>query len=71
MKKRALRRLENQQMAHDFAAENSGQTEVKMKPKKISGIVTIPQHERAMQQQLAQIHHLTYAVHLYLSYFIS
>lgn len=64
LKKRALRRLENEQGAHNSAMDNSGyQTEPKMMPKKISGIVTIPQHERVLQQQLAQIHHVTYAVY--------
>jgi hypothetical protein len=62
LKKRALRRLENEQIAQDFAVDNSGQTEVKMKPKRISGIVTIPQHEQVLQQQLSQIHHASYAV---------
>lgn len=73
MKKRAIRRLENQQTSHEFAADNfrPEQTEVKMKPKKISGIVTIPQHEQVLQQQFASIHHATYAVYMTLEFFVT
>jgi len=58
LKKRALRRIENQRAANPGSnADSSEQTEPKMKPKKISGIVTIPQHQQALQLQMAQMQH--------------
>ncbi|XP_059480292.1 uncharacterized protein LOC132199514 [Neocloeon triangulifer] len=56
MKRRALRKVENLRNLEE-ARNPTMETEPKKLPKKISGIITIPQHEHALQMQLAQIHY--------------